>query len=648
MFTAVRLSQGLLAAHIFLAMSYIIGAAILPVFQEPPQRLNAREALVRATTLCAVGSATLGFALFALACVGWLNPLAIGATAAALGVIPGFLVRESPLRREYWKRRAALVVQAFDGGALLVYYGMLVLSVPAIMPNVGGDPIHYHLAYAQDWANSGRLVVDPLLRFPFYASNFLLVYCVALVFKIPAALNFISWEAGLLTALVIYAVARDALDTASTPQIWNTVSAWCLAFAVAGSPVYWRWMTTAYMDIPIASLALFAIIALALAVTTRQIAWIVASSIVAAFLIGCKPSFILLAPMFIVAIVVTGKQLDLPIRRIAAILLLFAVCASPWYVRNVALTGDPIPPVLNLAIHHRDGFIDKSEWAAIQEDLSTLKTASGFISAPVRAFKDPLSMNFREYGSNALILLLFVPPLWVLLVFGTRGTVDFRFTLFTGCLVVLIGYWFAVSSLLRYALLFFPILAVSIAFCAASLLRWRPRLAPIVATVATLTLIPTPGATSWYTERYRNDYAYASDVFKSDDAYLRVNDDGYAEEQFAVARLHQMGAVGTVYIIGGATEYFFRRDGFETAGDWVGPAGWFRLYRAIDTNQVAEYLDSLGIAAVLVDPKFVLGALDGPLQQQLLAHGFMQFAIPASDYELYVRQNVAARATVIR
>lgn len=644
---AARIAEGLLTAHLFLGACFVLGSSLIPVIDSPGEQKTRAQALMAAASLTCIGVAALGFVLLVLAFIGALTPWAMLAALLAVYSVATVIYRRSPFSLNYWKARWDLLVRACDGGALIVYYCALLMSAPAVLPNVGGDPIHYHLAYAQDWASAGKLVIDPLLRFPFYASNFLLFDAALISVKAIAFINFITWAMGMLTGLAIYAAVRTIIDAAYVSR-WNGLIAVSLALAVIASPVYWRWMVTAYMDVPIGALALFTLLCMYQAVLLRSPAWIFGAAVVGAYLVGCKPSFLLLLPAILVGLLLTGRRIGLRRSVIFITLALGIALASPWYIRNVVLAGDPMPPAINLALYGRDGFIDKSEWKGIQEDLATHKSPAALASLPFRAYFEPLTMDFREYGVSALMLALFIPIAFTALWFATGKRLDFEISLFLAALCILVAYWFGISSLLRYALILFPVLAICLAFCLAQVIRGRPRLLPVAAIIALTAMLPSPGASNWYVERYRNDYRYASAVFTGDDAYARVNDEGYKEEQFAVRTLKQRGISGVVYVIGGATEYFFRRDGYRTAGDWVGPGGWFRLYRAIDASKASEFLKQLGSKAVLIDPAFMAAGLDGPLESQLESDGYCVVAVPDSDYKLLIQDGTCSTGVAVR
>ena len=81
--------------------------------------------------------------------------------------------RASPLRADFWRARLRALAACASVPLGVVYVAMLVVATRAVIPEGTGysDAIYYHLAYAQDWANAGRLVVDPFMAFIFYANN---------------------------------------------------------------------------------------------------------------------------------------------------------------------------------------------------------------------------------------------------------------------------------------------------------------------------------------------------------------------------------------------------------------------------------------------------------------------------------------------
>jgi hypothetical protein len=593
-----------------------------------------------------LGAAVTGFLALLLAVAGLLAPLYVAIAIAATFAAGCAYWKNSPFSLAYWRTRANMLQACWDIPAAIIYLIMVVEALPAIIPNVGGDPIHYHLAYAEDWARAGQLTVDPFLRFPFYASNFVMLFATFFTMHADAFINFLCWLTGLLTALGIYAFSRNVMDERHENN-WSAAACVFLTVAVVASPVYWRWMDTAYMDVPIGAFAMFAILALYIGAEERNPAWLFAAAVLSGYLMGMKASFLLLIPIFALAIFATAKYLAASRKVVLAALALLLLASCPWYVRNFALAGDPSPPAFNLALYGHDGLEDKSEWAAIGADLFTTKTPESLFLLPVRAFKDAqTSMDFREYGVAALIMLLYLPGIWLLVRFGLGRKIEFGHALLIVMLCIFTAYWFGISTILRYGLLLYPTLAICCALCARPLaVRW-PKVMPAVAVVAFLLIIPTPASRQWYWERYSVFYRYVAQVYTGDDAYLRKFDNGYIEEQFTASLMKQRNLQGVVYALGGDVEYFFRQDGIISAGDWGGPAGYFRLYRAVDAGRAAQFMRSLNVDAVLVDPRKVIGGLGVPLARQLTSSGYTAVTIPDSSYQLYVLQHAPRVAGV--
>src|SRR5262249_52819194 len=112
----------------------------------------------------------------------------------------------------------------------------------------------WDLAYAVDWANAGRIYVDPFLRFPYYANNFLLFYSALFVLKLGSYCHFLNWLCGLLTCLGVL-----AFFTGVENQLRGGIPTWKLfrpqqfliPLSVALSPVFLRYLNVAFIDIPI-------------------------------------------------------------------------------------------------------------------------------------------------------------------------------------------------------------------------------------------------------------------------------------------------------------------------------------------------------------------------------------------------------------
>ena len=593
--------------------------------------------MMRVLCTCGFGFAIFGFLAFVLAQMAVFTVPAI-AVALIVTIAAGHLCWRRPLlARSTWSGQLLDLRNCFDWAFLFVYYAMLAFAFPAVnQTNLGSDAVGYYLVYASEWAHAGGFVVDPFLREPFYASNFTLFFGTFMMFGGVMFVTFLTWSMGLVTALAVCASVRASLER-SIGIRWGAVAGCALALAVIIAPSYFRWLDSAYADAPIGAMALLFVVAIILGERERRPEWFFVAAAIGGFLIGMKPSFIPFVLVFALALYVALARCGNGRRVQIAVVVVLLIFASPWYVRNLVLAGDPISPVLNLAIHGSDGLMTKDEAANLAADLATSRSPLAIATLPFRAYLDTTSRDFREYGSTALMLLLYVPSLWLILRFlrvKTAGPISWILVLLLSTFIL---YWIYTSTLLRYATLFVPILAVCLCYPLREYVRGRFA-GPVVALIAVLALIPSPGSADYYRQTYESQFRYLAESYTGDNDYLLRFGERYREATFAVAHLRAAKLRGRIYMLGPRVGYYIVSGGYEAIGDWVGPAGYFRLFRAIDANRSPEFLSDLGVAAVLVDPDQVLGGLAVPLERQLTAAGYCRIAIPESTVLLLVRE----------
>jgi hypothetical protein len=634
--------DGMLCVHATLLVCYLVGSTALPLLEDGDKTGRA-SALLRMLCVTGLGLALVGFVLFGLGMLGLLAAPWIASGVVALWLALCWWRRVSPLEPSYWRTRGRGLIAGWDAPSLLLYALMLVAGARAVLPNVGvNDAVEEHLAWAQDWALAHRIYVDPFIVFPFYASNFVLFFSAFIALHAAPFVNFLSWMMGLLSVLGIYAMLRSAQSTVLAS--YRSAIGFFLALALMLAAIFMQWMVTGYVDAAFGGATLLAMAAVQLAMRDKRAAWLFVSATIAGFLIGMKGSFILLIPIFGIALLWAASQLELSRRATVAVIALLLVAASPWYVRNLVLAGDPIPPVVNIARYGTDGLYTKDEWNALMGDATTSRAARDILVFPWRAFTRPTFKDFGELGATALFLLLYVPSLVALgaLFLGKRLPSRIAIPIFV--LSGLIAYYVVTTMLGRYALLFYPLLAVCVGLLLLECADKWPKLAPLAVLVAAVAAVPSlqPYLSFFWIDVVKSDFKQLAYHYPSADAYLDANEEGYREARFLVAWLRQHDDGGRVYHIGsnggGTLNYYFRRQGVTSIGDWEGPAGFFRLAHAIDAGRSAEFMRDLDVDAVLMTPHTFLDAgFQHLLSRQLLAGGYRRLFLPASKFELFVR-----------
>jgi hypothetical protein len=644
-----QMLQGIGYAHLSLLIFFLIGSVAFPWCDWEDGARSAERLMTRVACTCGLGLAIVGLGLFAIGTFGWLTVPGICVLLVLLFAGGCAAWRLSPLRASFWRARIRAVTHCWSWPLVLIWAGLVLVGTRAVIPDANGysDSIYYHLAYAQDWANAGRITLDPYLQFPFFANNFLLLYAAWLVFGAGVIVQFVTWIMGLLAALTVYAAIADYADRLSVPAMRVAIALLCVVGLVAGA-IFLDFSVLGYVDVPLGTMALLAVLAIQIALRERRTGWLVVAAVIAGFLIGMKASYILLVPVY--AIAIGWAALVLGMRRwpIAALLALLCVVGAPWYVRNLWLAGDPIPPTMNLMLYHHDGLLTQYEWDGLWHDMQTPRNPKAFVLLPWRAFAHPTSPNFREYGASGMILFLYVPTIVaiVMLLLRKRPRDDLLIAVFV--LTYFWLYWFAASSLLRYSLLFYPLLAVCVGALLLELANRWPRLIPVALVLGLVAATPYFGNRQNFSQFAHSDVLEDWHLllhYPGAQAYLMKNDEGYPAAWAAMQWMREHGSQGKVYVISdNSFDFYFRLRGITSIGTWTGPSGYFRLLQALDAGEAAQFLDDLGVRAVLISPQQLLDQNIGHLlAEQLSAAGYRRLPIPGpADYGLYVREGSLA------
>ncbi len=600
--------------------------------------------MMRVACTCALGMAIAGLALFLAGTLGLLTIAGIAVTLAAAFSVACVAARRSPFRAAFWRARVRALTRCWSWPLAAVYVALIVIATRAVIPEGTGysDAIFYHLAYAQDWANAGRLVVDPYMAFIFYANNFLLLFAAWIVLGAGAYAQFLTWSTGLLMALALYAAIDDSNYSRKNAG-WHAVIGLLAVFSVISAAIFLDYSVLGYIDVPIGAMALLSVVAVVLAIRDRKPQWLIAAATIAGFLVGMKASFVLLTPIFFVGLVWGGLAIGMRRTAIAGVLAVLCAVAAPWYVRNWILAGDPIAPALNIALHGNDGLWRVAEWNGLWQDMATSRSPKAFLTLPLRAYLHPLSADFREYGASGLVLFLYVPAIVAILVASFRRRIPAELAIPIFIVSAFALYWFGTTSLLRYALLFYPLLALCVGMLLIQLIALRPKLAPLALALAVVAALPVFSSLRPDGDFIQNDLlseAHAFLHYAGEQAFLNENDEGYADQQLAAAWMRRHGYSGNVFVISdNAFDYYFRRNGITSIGNWTGPAGWFRLLQAIDAGEAAEFLNGLGTRAVFLSPQQLIDSgVEHVLVEQLESAGYREVPMtPGSVYHFYVR-----------
>ena len=162
-----------------------------------------------------------------------------------------------------------------------------------------------------------------------------------------------------------------------------------------------------------------------------------------------------------------------------------------------------------------------------------------------------------------------------------------------------------------------PPLAASVG----SMLLLLPRVgwaAIVRAAAALVAVLPSSTALPWYAQHVQDNYRYLEAIYPGDDAYLAGHLAGYTQTREVLASpAFARRPLPRVLVIRVDTEYYFRRAGVETVGDWFGPGRYRDLVMMLENDRLPSYIQHFDIGGVIV--RRDQGGLDERQVEQLRA-----------------------------
>ena len=286
------------------------------------------------------------------------------------------------------------VVCVASGAVVLLCAGIAVLACFLPPNGLDWDAVAYHLADPKVFLAQGRITSLPTehhSNFPFMME---MLYTVGLLYDGYVLANLFHGAMGALTVAAMLAFCRRHL---------NAVTGWIAALLFVTTPVVLWEAGVAYIELGLGlytTLAAFAAIS-AVKANREQDApdgmqWAVLAGVMMGFGLGMK--YLALLPFVFVGLYLLYRRC--PLRSVAIYAAVALTIASPWYVKNIVLTRNPVYPFAYGA------FPQSKYWSA---DRAAMYQAEQDSFGAAHSLKRP-----AEAGGN----LLLVP--WELLANSNR------------------------------------------------------------------------------------------------------------------------------------------------------------------------------------------------------------------------------------
>lgn len=355
----------LLLLSMLLCISYGFGARALTLmrvrFSYPI------EAIVCAT---GIGLAALAYGVFTVGILGWLNRSSV---LVLLGIM---LLLSVPSFRGAWRHlvmniyfclpERLLKLRSTQSPieriitALCILSSLFVLigslSPPTILE---WDSLSYHLAIPKLYLKAGRIYFVQFTSHASFPFTTEMLYTVGLALSGHVLAKLIHFAFFIGCAFLLLCIGNSvALRLWSSASQNNpderlpspTRSAWAASWSLFTIPIALAEASTAYIDIALSFYVLLFAHAIMRWLSMQSFGWLALAAVACGICMGIKyTGVLLLLPLVCVALlphIVGGKQLKASraVARLFVPIVIALVVASPWYVKNLILTGNPFFP----------------------------------------------------------------------------------------------------------------------------------------------------------------------------------------------------------------------------------------------------------------------------------------------------------------
>jgi 4-amino-4-deoxy-L-arabinose transferase-like glycosyltransferase len=358
-----------------------------------------------------VGLGVLSFLVLGMGLLGWLMRWAMALLFGGLIVLTWRDVVGAG------RALAALRTVRRPPGWLKLYLGgmFLLALLVALAPPIDWDGLFYHLILPRLYIEQGRITPVTDMPHQYFPGLVEMLYLAAMLLRGDVAAKLVHFGFMLLLAALVYVLARRH---AGVEHGWPAVAVYA---AIPMVPVLGGW---AYNDLALAFYQAAALYALSNWFHEDRLQWVLLSAACCGLAMGVKYTGFV-CPLAIVTLMAwrmaRGRSSwRAGIRALGLFCGVTLLAAAPWYVRNLASTGNPVYPFLYRVF----GGSGWDEWRAAW--YARAGSGLGWNLAALAALPWTLTLGVRDtnfYDGRAGPLFLLALPFllaWCLRLFGRR------------------------------------------------------------------------------------------------------------------------------------------------------------------------------------------------------------------------------------
>lgn len=358
---------------------------------------------------------------------------------------------------------------------------LLVEIILNLTPPIDRDALIHHLAIPKLWLQNSGFYETKWAGFSYYPMNLDLLYIIPLYFNKDFIAKFIHMGFGLGTALLIYWYLRRKM---------GRIAGLLGIFVFISTPMVFRLSTEVYVDLGLSffiTAAIFAFLRYRDG-EYKKLKWLFISSIAMGLALGTKYNALLAWFFLSLAIVFVyskdTKEQWMAVKCGLIFFLLSLIIFSPWLIKNMILTDNPLYPLLQgifnitqTSVHEGPLSISGGRYSGIFQMREAMYGESFWeaLLIPVRYFFQGQDNDPRYFDGVLNPVLFLLPPFAFL---NKSDACDKLFFTFFSIFFILVS-TFLDQTRIRYILPVVPLLSTLTVMGFINIMNWtisRPNL----------------------------------------------------------------------------------------------------------------------------------------------------------------------------
>ena len=413
---------------------------------------------------------------------------------------------------------------------------LLIEIILNLTPPIARDALIHHLAIPKLWLKNGGFYETKWADFSYYPMNFDLLYIIPLYFNKDFIANFIHMSFGIGTALLIYNYLNNKI---------SRIAGLLGIIIFLSIPIVVRLSTQSYVDLGLAFFTTAGILAFIRyrEGEFKEFKWLFLSAVAMGLALGTKYNaliawfFLSLAVVFVYS-KDTGRQWE-AIKYGLIFFLISLFVFSPWFIKNIILTGNPLYPLFRGIFDTNNFQTQDGTYSMVSGDtyrgifqMREMKFGESFwetLLIPIRFFFQGQDNSDRYFDGVLNPILIILSPFSLMNKSFIRDKLFFiSFSIF-----FILMASFLDQIRIRYILPIVPILSILTVMGLINILNWIMNLPIRLRNVLALVLLPIfiiiMSKNIFYIKNYYQNISPMSYILgkESKDEFISRNDHSY-------------------------------------------------------------------------------------------------------------------------